>query len=89
VLKRALGQPHSNTDYPPHDLTRWSAESLRSLLRRQFGTVRVGSLPYYFAHPAGRALANPLHLLSGARMGQSLWACAKNVLCHAAVSAAR
>src|SRR5262245_13710514 len=36
VLKRALGQPHSNTDYPPHHLTRWSAESLRSLLQRYF-----------------------------------------------------
>jgi 2-polyprenyl-3-methyl-5-hydroxy-6-metoxy-1,4-benzoquinol methylase len=77
VLKRALGKPHSSTDYPPHHLTRWSARALRNLLRQFFRHVRVGSLPYYFAHPAGRALARPLHLLSAARMGQSLCATAR------------
>jgi SAM-dependent methyltransferase len=79
VLKRALGKAHSSTDYPPHHLTRWSAGALRRVLNHRYRDVSVGSLPYYFAHPAGRALAHPLHLLSGARMGQSLWACASGV----------
>jgi len=77
VLKRTLGKPHSNTDYPPHHFTRWSVGSLRHLLWRRFREVRIGSLPYYSSHWAGRALAYPLHILSGACMGQSLWACAR------------
>ena len=80
VLKRALGKPHSSTDYPPHHLTRWSAGTLQDLLEKLFGKVRVGSLPYHATHWAGRALARPLHLLSGARMGQSLCAVAQGVL---------
>ena len=80
VLKRALGKPHSSTDYPPHHLTRWSAAALRILLERSFGDVRVGSLPYYFAHKAGRALAGPLHVLTAERMGQSLCAVARSPL---------
>jgi SAM-dependent methyltransferase len=77
VLKRALGKPHSNTDYPPHHLTRWSAGALRKLLRRFFVTVGVGSLPYHSSSWAGRAAARPLHLLTAARMGQSLCAVAQ------------
>jgi SAM-dependent methyltransferase len=77
VLKRALGKRHSSTDYPPHHLTRWSAGALRKLLRKSFGTVGVGSLPYHAAHWAGRAAAGPLHLLTAARMGQSLRAVAR------------
>src|SRR5260370_20339273 len=50
VLKRALGKPHSSTDYPPHHLTRWSTGALRKLLRKSFGKVRVGSLPYHAAN---------------------------------------
>ena len=80
VLKRALGKPHSSTDYPPHHLTRWSAVALRRLLELSFGEVRVGSLPYYFAHRTGRALAVPLHVLTVQRMGQSLCAIAQNPL---------
>ena len=78
VLKRALGKPHSSTDYPPHHLTRWSAGALRRLLRRSFGEVRVGSLPYHAANWPGRAAAAPLHLLTAARMGQSLCAVARS-----------
>jgi SAM-dependent methyltransferase len=78
VLKRALGKPHSNTDYPPHHLTRWSAGALRNLLRKSFGDVRVSSLPYHAAHWPCQALAQPLHLLSGTRMGQSLCARARH-----------
>jgi SAM-dependent methyltransferase len=74
VLKRALGKRHSSTDYPPHHLTRWSAGALRNLLGRYFGEVRVGSLPYHAGHWTCQALAHPLHLLSGTRMGQSLCA---------------
>ena len=77
VLKRALGKPHSSTDYPPHHLTRWSAGSLRRLLRKSFGEVRVGSLPYHAANWPGRAAATPLHFLTAARMGQSLCAMAR------------
>ena len=77
VLKRALGKPHSSTDYPPHHLTRWSAGSLRRLLRKSFGEVRVGSLPYHAANWPGRAAATPLHFLTAARMGQSLCAVAR------------
>lgn len=80
VLKRALGKAQSNTDYPPHHLTRWSARALRRLLGPRFRTVRVGSLPYYAPHWACQTLARPLHLLSAARMGQSLWARASGVL---------
>jgi SAM-dependent methyltransferase len=76
VLKRAMGKPHSSTDYPPHHLTRWSAGALRTLLGRSFATVRVGSLPYHASNWAGRAAAGPLHLLTAARMGQSLCAVA-------------
>jgi SAM-dependent methyltransferase len=79
VLKRALGRPHSSTDYPPHHLTRWSAGSLRHLLWRLFQEVHIGSLPYYSAHWAGRLVAQPLHLLSAARMGQSLCAVARHL----------
>ncbi len=77
VLKRALGRPHSNTDYPPHHLTRWSAGALRGLLGKHFAAADVGSLPYHFGGRAGRALARPLHLLTAGRMGQSLWARAR------------
>jgi SAM-dependent methyltransferase len=80
VLKRALGQPHSSTDYPPHHLTRWSAAALRKLLGQSFGQVHVGSLPYYASHWAGQALARPLHLLTGERMGQTLCAVARSPL---------
>lgn len=77
VLKRLLGRPHSSTDYPPHHYTRWSAGALRGLLGRYFREVRVGSLPYHFASPAGRTLARPIHLLTAGRMGQSLCAVAR------------
>jgi 2-polyprenyl-3-methyl-5-hydroxy-6-metoxy-1,4-benzoquinol methylase len=76
VLKRALGKPHSSTDYPPHHLTRWSAGALRKLLQKSFEAVRVGSLPYHAANWVGRAAARPLHLATAARMGQSLCAVA-------------
>jgi SAM-dependent methyltransferase len=76
VLKRAVGKPHSSTDYPPHHLTRWSAGALRKLLHKSFDSVRVGSLPYHAANWVGRAAAGPLHLVTGARMGQSLCAVA-------------
>jgi SAM-dependent methyltransferase len=76
-VKRFLGMPHSNTDYPPHHFTRWSAQSLTKLLRAYFSVIRIGSLPYYFEHPIGRKLAFPLHLLTAMRMGQSLWAFAR------------
>jgi SAM-dependent methyltransferase len=78
VLKRALGKPHSSTDYPPHHYTRWSAGSLRRLLGRYFSATAVGSLPYYSASRAGRLPAGVLHLLGGFRMGQSLCARASN-----------
>jgi hypothetical protein len=77
VLKRAMGKPHSSTDYPPHHLTRWSAGSLRRLLRKTFREVRISSLPYHAPNWAGRAAATPLHLLTAARMGQSLCAVAR------------
>jgi hypothetical protein len=78
-LKRALGKPHSNTDYPPHHYTRWSAAALERLLDRYFTQTRVGSLPYHSDHWAGRILADSLHVLTATRMGQSLWACAQGV----------
>jgi SAM-dependent methyltransferase len=77
VLKRALGKPHSSTDYPPHHLTRWSAGALRRLLQKTFDSVRVGSLPYHAANWVGRAAAGPLHVMTAARMGQSLCAMAR------------
>jgi SAM-dependent methyltransferase len=79
VLKRALGRPHSNTDYPPHHWTRWSAASLRGLLSRSFERTRVGSLRYAAEGPGGVLAAGALHLLAAGRMGQSLCARASGV----------
>lgn len=84
VLKRALGRPHSSTDYPPHHWTRWSAAALRGLLGRSFERTQVGSLPYAADGPAGAAAASVLHALAAGRMGQSLCARACGVRPEAA-----
>jgi len=73
VGKRALRRPHSNTDYPPHHYTRWSASALGRLVASHVGQVQVGSLPYHFEGALAQAAAGVLHLLTGRRMGQSLW----------------
>ncbi len=74
VAKRALGRPHSNTDYPPHHFTRWSTAVLGGLLGEYYQDVRVGSLRYYFHHAVGRVLSYPIHAATFGRMGQSLCA---------------
>jgi 2-polyprenyl-3-methyl-5-hydroxy-6-metoxy-1,4-benzoquinol methylase len=76
VAKRLLGLPHSNTDYPPHHYTRWSAYALGKLLGRYYQSVKLGSLPYAFESDLGRALALPVHFLTVSKMGQSLCAVA-------------
>jgi SAM-dependent methyltransferase len=78
VGKRILGRPHSNTDYPPHHYTRWSAGTLRQhLIASHLHEVQVGSLPYHFGGALARTWAGVLHLLTGRRMGQSLWLIAR------------
>jgi 2-polyprenyl-3-methyl-5-hydroxy-6-metoxy-1,4-benzoquinol methylase len=73
VGKRFLGRPHSNTDYPPHHYTRWTASTLGRLVAAHLGQVQVGSLPYHFEGALAQASAGVLHLLTGRQMGQSLW----------------
>lgn len=79
VLKRALGRPHSSTDYPPHHWTRWSAGALHGLLSRSFERTRVGSLRYAADGLGGALAAGVLHVLAAGRMGQSLCARASGV----------
>jgi 2-polyprenyl-3-methyl-5-hydroxy-6-metoxy-1,4-benzoquinol methylase len=72
VLKRGLGHPHSNTDYPPHHYTRWTGRSIKGILQPDFEDIRVGSLRYHFHHLAGQLLSFPIHVVTAGKMGQSL-----------------
>ena len=72
VLKRGLGRPHSNTDYPPHHYTRWSKQVLKNNLQQYFEEICVGSLRYHFHHPIDRFLSFPIHAMTLGKMGQSL-----------------
>jgi 2-polyprenyl-3-methyl-5-hydroxy-6-metoxy-1,4-benzoquinol methylase len=78
VLKRGLGRPHSNTDYPPHHFTRWSNPVLKNLLKNYFDDVRIGSLRYHFHQPIAQFLSFPIHAMTLGRMGQSLCAWARS-----------
>ncbi len=79
VAKRALGRPHSSTDYPPHHYTRWSAGALRGLLGQYFARLDVSSLPYHWPGTAGGLAAGVVHALTGGFMGQSLCVAASAV----------
>jgi 2-polyprenyl-3-methyl-5-hydroxy-6-metoxy-1,4-benzoquinol methylase len=72
VLKRGLGRPHSNTDYPPHHYTRWTNGVIKKILESDFEDIHVGSLRYHFHHPVGRFLSFPIHAATLGKMGQSL-----------------
>ena len=72
VAKRTLGRPHSNTDYPPHHLTRWSRQSLLNLVDHDFCDIEIGSLPYEATSSFLKLSSLPLHFLTFRRMGQSL-----------------
>src|SRR5262249_41826367 len=68
VLKRGLGRPHSNTDYPPHHYTRWTSQSIKGILQPYFEDILVGSLRYHFHHSVGRLLSFSIHAATAGRM---------------------
>jgi hypothetical protein len=72
VAKRALKQPHSSTDHPPHHLTRWSTIALRRLMSQYFDSVNVYSIPYAFQSRLARAFALVLYTVFMKTMGQAL-----------------